>query len=176
MDKEDTRRLATIRAERGYSRKELAKVSGVSEYTIMEYETEMRLATPGTMDKLCKALGIARSEVAIDYATGHNAGWAKKALETNDPQVCGKGVERFRAQADVQIGQRLKRKLSSHVGGAGWVEMEVVEIRPLYFRAKSIGGGWCECFDWQDFLTGNDYVKKKEPLNKRRENDSTTIG
>ena len=67
MDRGNTRRLSAIRAERGYSRKELAKASGVSEHTIVEYETEIRLATPKTMDKLCKALGVARSEVAIQY-------------------------------------------------------------------------------------------------------------
>lgn len=160
MDRGNTRRLSVIRAECGYSRKELAKASGVSEHTIVEYETEIRLATPRTMDKLCKALGVARSEVAIDYVTGHNAGWARRALEANDPQVCDKGVERFRAQANVQVGQRLTRKLSSHVGGAGWIEMEVIEIRPFYFRARAVRGGWCECFGWHDFLTGNDYVRR----------------
>ncbi len=51
-------KLRGIRAERGYSRKELAKRSGVAEMTIRRAEEDESAIKPTTLILLCQALDV----------------------------------------------------------------------------------------------------------------------
>ncbi len=56
--------LEILRIEKGYSQRELAKVSGVSQATISLIEKEGRQARPAAMKKIADALGIGIFEIA----------------------------------------------------------------------------------------------------------------
>lgn len=138
-------RIKQARTAKGLTQKQLGREVGVSHVRVSMWERGREIPSPAQMQDIAITLGTSISSIFPDYVGKEPPSPGRLEIST---------LAGLRKSAEVQVGQKMLRRISLHGEGDAWRPATVVQTYPRFFRICMDKSGYSECINYQAFLCG----------------------